>query len=450
MIGNRDRRVRGGGELERGAQLGRYEIIERIAVGGMAEIFRARDRRSGELVVLKRGLDEMMSEPQFAAMFYDEARLMHLIDHPNIVQSRDIDAARHHHYYVMEYLDGLDVAELLRRAERQDELIPIPVAVNLIICLANALHFAHELCDDHGEPMDIVHRDVSPGNVRLTFDGKVKLLDFGIACASLDNRSVTRLGQIKGKMTYMAPEQLAGHYDRRSDVFSLGVVLYELTTVTRFFGASELTVEERLLAPEPIPPSVHIFDYPQELEDIVLKAVATNPNERYQTAGELGLDLFDYVDRSGVRLTDEMLGDYIAGVVGREKRGAHLARGTKPASSMDTDVHASTQVLDADASRDPEAEERTGVFERSGSVAALARGQVQFRSTSTVPAEAVTGEIDSIEDGAPSAALSEHSIETLGVETGGTHRRSLRRQLAVTIVLAIAAAVALADFMLQL
>ncbi|MBT8494186.1 MAG: serine/threonine protein kinase, partial [Deltaproteobacteria bacterium] len=302
-----------------GSFLGHYEILEPLAKGGMAEVFLARDSHGGKLVVLKRGLAEMMEQDDLASMFYDEARLVSMFSHPNIVRTYDARAAAAEHYYVMEYLDGLDCQQLLHRVARAGHSIPLAVSVNLMIRLADALHYAHELCDENGKPLNIVHRDISPGNLRLTLDGQVKLLDFGVAAAALEERTVTRVGQVKGKLTYMAPEQLAGSYDRRSDIFSLGVVLYELSTLTRFFGASKLVVEDRFGFKGAEKPTSIVPDYPPELEAIVMKATASNPAHRYQTAAELGRKLVDFVVANEMRLSDEVLADFIIKLVELEK-----------------------------------------------------------------------------------------------------------------------------------
>jgi serine/threonine protein kinase len=215
-----------------GQRLGRYQLIKRLAIGGMAEIFLARvvglegfEKR----VVLKSILAQHATDEEWVQMFLEEARLAATLQHPNIAQVFDVGRDRNVHFFTMEYVRGADVRRIMKAAERRGG-VPLEVAVAIVIGAAAGLHYAHDKTDDAGRPLGIVHRDVSPANVLVSEDGAVKVVDFGIAKAAL-RRAATRTGTIKGKAGWISPEQCRGdRLDRRSDIFALGILLYELTT----------------------------------------------------------------------------------------------------------------------------------------------------------------------------------------------------------------------------
>ncbi len=217
------------------AELGGYAVSERIGFGGMAELFLGhREQRS---VAIKRVLPALLGQSDYINMFQDEARLAARLEHPNLVCACETGEDEGAPYYVMEYVRGKDARKLLRAAGR-GRPIPLDVALSIVCGAARGLHFAHELRDDDGELLGVVHRDVSPSNVIIGFDGVARVLDFGVAKAAR-RCSETRTGVIKGKSGYMSPEQTVGQpVDRRSDVFALGVLLFELTTGTRMYRAS--------------------------------------------------------------------------------------------------------------------------------------------------------------------------------------------------------------------
>jgi serine/threonine protein kinase len=281
-----------GGETTR---LGSFEIIRRIARGGMAEIFLARTSGpSGfeKLVVLKKILPKFASRPRFVQLFLDEARIAATLDHPNIAQVYDIGMSDGSYFFTMEYLHGQDMRAILHRTWRTGERFPIEHAVQVARHVASALHFAHDKQGPDGVSLGIVHRDVSPSNVIVTYDGATKLLDFGVAKTTAQTAK-TRTGALKGKISYMSPEQARGApIDRRSDIFSLGIVLWEMVTTQRLYrGENDLATLQLIITQPPKPPSVVRPDVPPELERIVLRALAQNPDDRYATAEQLVTDL---------------------------------------------------------------------------------------------------------------------------------------------------------------
>ncbi|MEQ1506162.1 MAG: protein kinase, partial [Myxococcota bacterium] len=273
----------------------RYQLVRRIGVGGMAELFLARATDgplTGQLVAIKRILPAFSDNNTFVGMFRDEARISSELRHPNVVRTFEVSTRGDDLYLVMEFLDGETVRSILRALPSGWRAVPVPHAVRIAIGVADGLHHAHERSDGAGRPLRLVHRDVSPQNVMVTVDGAVKVLDFGIA--KVTNRVVeTHHGTMKGKIPYMSPEQTAGEaLDRRSDVYAIGVILYELTVGRRPYKADSDFGLIRQIQEQPIPrPTESIRDYPPELEAIVLKALARRRGQRYQTAAELAADL---------------------------------------------------------------------------------------------------------------------------------------------------------------
>jgi tRNA A-37 threonylcarbamoyl transferase component Bud32 len=278
-----------------GSRLGKYEIIKRLATGGMAEIFLA--RVSGlpgfqKMVVIKRILPQLATKTDFVEMFLDEARIAATLQHPNVVQMYDVGVVDGNYFIAMEYLHGEDVRSLSRILHRQDKKLPLEHALNVVIGVSSGLHYAHEKVGFDGKPLEIVHRDVTPQNIIVTYDGAVKLLDFGIAKAS--NRfGETRFGTLKGKVPYMSPEQCRGEpLDRRSDIFSLGIMLYELTLGKRLYqGKSDFEVLKQIVEGTVTPPSELDKEYPKALEEIVMRALEKEKDKRYQTARDIQADL---------------------------------------------------------------------------------------------------------------------------------------------------------------
>jgi hypothetical protein len=281
-----------------GTRLGKYQLLRRLATGGMAELFLARAAAMHgfeKLVVLKRILPQHAENDDFIKMFLAEARLAATLHHPNVVQVYDIGEDAGHCFFTMEWVQGQDLRRIVRAARKAEVPIPLEHILHIITGVAAGLDYAHDKAGLDGVPLGIVHRDVSPSNVLVTYDGAVKLVDFGIAKAAAF-QSNTIAGTLKGKIPYMSPEQCRGEaVDRRSDIFSIGTLLWELTTGTRLFaGDNEIAIINRVAQGDvPLPTTVRP-EYPVELEAIVMRALHADPEQRYQTAVELQLDLEDF------------------------------------------------------------------------------------------------------------------------------------------------------------
>jgi eukaryotic-like serine/threonine-protein kinase len=268
---------------------GSFLLLDRIAVGGMAEIFVAirRDDPDGRLLALKRLLPTLAEDGEFITMFLDEARLVVQLDHPAILPIHELGKHGDGYYIAMDYVAGKDLRALLDRSRALREPLPVPIAAHVAARVADALDHAHRKRDAAGRELRVVHRDVSPANVLLGFDGKVRIIDFGIAQAAL--RTGRQDTVLRGKFGYMSPEIVRGlPVDRRSDVFALGVVLHEMLTGQRLFrGGSELAVLDRVRNAEVPRPSSLRPGLPPGLDAVVLRALAREPGDRFAWAGEL-------------------------------------------------------------------------------------------------------------------------------------------------------------------
>jgi eukaryotic-like serine/threonine-protein kinase len=267
---------------------GRYLLHERIAIGGMAEVYLAtrRDDPSARPYAVKRILPTLAEDGELLQMFLDEARLGVQLDHPGLVPIHELGRQGEGYYIAMEYVPGRDLRALLARTRGRGERVAPSLAAHVGWRVADALDHAHRKRDARGAPLQVVHRDVSPANVLLGFDGSVRIIDFGIAQAALRPRGEAGL---RGKLAYMSPEMAAGAaVDRRSDVFALGIVLHELLTGARLFaGPSELAILERVRRAEVPPPSAANPEIPPALDAVVLRALAREPGERFAWASEL-------------------------------------------------------------------------------------------------------------------------------------------------------------------
>jgi serine/threonine-protein kinase len=274
---------------------GRYELIEQIAAGGMAEIWLARQYGLPDfhrIVVVKKLNEDLKESETFVRMFLDEARTSAQLTHPNVVQIYDLGFKDGEYFIAMEYIHGEDLVEITHSAVETEQLIPIGHVVRIVADALKGFHHAHTLVGTDGRPLGIVHRDVSPHNVLVSYDGMVKLVDFGIAKARTQTE-VTGSGMLKGKHAYMSPEQVRGDpVDHRSDIFTIGIVLYELSTGHRLFvGRNEVeTLEAVLQAPIPRP-SMRAADFPEKLDAIIMRALERDPERRYQSAQEMQLEL---------------------------------------------------------------------------------------------------------------------------------------------------------------
>jgi serine/threonine protein kinase len=272
-------------------RIGRYKVVAFLATGGMSELFLGRDA-SGRVVVIKRILPHLSRQTAFVSMFIDEARIGSMIRHKNVVEVFELGQVGSDLFMAMELLEGENASSLVRRLIGRNERFAYGLAAHLVAEACEGLHAAHELRDESGQRLNLVHRDVSPQNVFVTYDGEVKVLDFGIAAGN-HRLSRTSTGQLKGKFSYMSPEQCRGEpLDLRSDVFSMGIVLYELTTQRRLFHRNNELLVLKAVCDEPIArPSRVRSDYPPFLEDICMRALSRDRAERYPSARAMRDDL---------------------------------------------------------------------------------------------------------------------------------------------------------------
>ena len=295
--------------------IGRYVLFREVACGGMATVHLGRLRGVGgfaRTVAIKRLLPPFARDPEFVSMFLDEARLAARIQHPNVVSVLDVVASEGELFLVMEYVHGEGLSKLLRRARARGIPVPQGIVVGILIDVLYGLHAAHEARNERGDPLQIVHRDVSPQNVIVGVDGVARVLDFGIAKAAQSAHSPTGVGQLKGKLAYMAPEQVAsGVVDRRADVYAAGVTLWEALTGQRMFPPLEFPqLMAQILTKEHVPPSQLVPGASPELDAVVLCALERDPGHRYATAGAMATDL-----ERIVRLpTKREIGEWVASV----------------------------------------------------------------------------------------------------------------------------------------
>jgi serine/threonine protein kinase len=272
---------------------GKYFLLGLIARGGMAEVYRAREQANPtkRLLAVKVMRPQLAREARFIDMFHREGKLAMMLRNRCIVETMEIGQTDNRHYIAMEYVPGRDLTQVLRRCQETQQRIPVPHAVYIAARIAEGLHFAHTLAGPDGRPLNIVNRDVSPSNVRLSYDGDVKLLDFGIAQALM--KFTSEIGILKGKFSYMSPEQIRGMpLDARTDVFSAGIILHEMLTTEKLFrGDTEFALMEKVRKAEVPPPSGFNRRVTPELDAISLKALARDVADRYQTAAQLAADL---------------------------------------------------------------------------------------------------------------------------------------------------------------
>jgi eukaryotic-like serine/threonine-protein kinase len=282
---------------------GKYYLLERINVGGMAEVFRAKAygvEGFERLLAVKRILPNIAEDQEFITMFIDEAKIAVQLNHANIAQIFDLGVVDGSYFIAMEHIHGRDLRAIFERCRQRNEPMPIAQACFMAMKMCEGLDYAHNKRDQGGREMALVHRDVSPQNVIVSFEGEVKLIDFGIAKAA-GKMGKTQAGILKGKFGYMSPEQVRGlPIDRRSDIFSTGIVLYELLTNERLFvGESDFSTLEKVRNVEILPPSTYNRKIPEELERIVLKALAKDVEDRYQNAIDLHDELQAFVYTAG-------------------------------------------------------------------------------------------------------------------------------------------------------
>ncbi len=282
-------------------RFGKYRLVDRLAVGGMAEIFLAHETGSDgyeKPVVLKRIRPHLTKEASFVKMFLNEARLAAQLNHPNIVQIYDLGKMGESYFIAMEYIFGRDMRRIVPKSEGLGIPFPLVYALKIASSALAGLHYAHTKVDLYGNPLNIVHRDVSPENIFVAFDGTVKVLDFGIAKATNVPTGETRTGELRGKLSYMSPEQCLGRaVDCRSDIFALGVTLYEwLTGFKLFTGESDIAVMRNIAEGKIYAPSYFKADIPGPVEAILMRALERDRERRYQTAADMQHDIDEFLN----------------------------------------------------------------------------------------------------------------------------------------------------------
>jgi len=297
------------------ATIDRYECLRKIATGGMAELFLA--KQSGlegfeKVVVLKRILHNLAMDEEFVSMFLNEARIAAKLSHPNIVQIYDLGKADESYYIAMEYISGRNVQEVIEKEAQRGGLIPVEHVCRIVAGVCDGLFYAHTRKDYDGENLNIVHRDISPQNILVSFAGGVKVVDFGIAKASTQ-LAQTRAGVLKGKYAYMSPEQVKGSkIDARSDIFAVGLVMYEMLTGRRAFEReSSLKTLKAIVQEKPLNPREVNPDVPMEVVKLLSKALEKSPDRRYKDAQEMQLALEDYLDSSPKKSNNIRISRYL-------------------------------------------------------------------------------------------------------------------------------------------
>ena len=368
------------------SNFGKYEIITHLASGGMADIFlcRARGIQGFEkLAIIKRVRQDRAFDKKMVDLFLDEARLAASLQHPNIVQVFEFGIVDGSYFLAMQYVHGEDVHALIKRMRESGATLPLPEVLAIVVGVCQGLHYAHECEGLNGRALGIVHRDISPSNVLISYDGAVLITDFGIAKAT-SRSSETTTGTVRGKLAYMSPEQCRGlPLDRRSDIFAIGTLLHELSTGKSLFGGTSDFDVMKAIVEDPVrAPSAQVAGYPGELDRIVLKALARDPAHRYATARELQLDLERFAVEhkmpiSSARLAGLMQERFADRIAGWRERvaldGAARAAMARPPSAEIEIVPAETTatVVDVPPAARPRKKMRAGLVAAMAAAAAF-------------------------------------------------------------------------------
>lgn len=306
----------------RGTRFGKYTLLNRIAVGGMAEVFLARQEGLEgfeKTICIKRIRPHLSSQPNFVRMFLNEAKLAAQLNHPNVVQIYDLGRVNDSYFIAMEYISGRDMSRIIPKAEKAGIPFPMIYALRIASNVCEGLYYAHTKTDAYGNPLNVVHRDITPENILVSFNGTVKIVDFGIAKANTQLEQ-TRAGEIKGKLSYMSPEQCMGHVlDARSDLFSFGSVIYEWITGYKLFtGENEMAILKSIIDGKIYPPSYFKEDVPEAVERILMKALEKDRNKRYQSAWEMQFDIDTYLASSEFTPSNIHLSNFLKQIFGDE------------------------------------------------------------------------------------------------------------------------------------
>ena len=302
-------------------RLGQYLLLEKLATGGMAQLYRGKIvgvQGFEKIIAIKQILPHLTAEKELVDAFIDEAKLAALLNHQNVVQIYDFGKIEDSYFISMEYLFGKDLRATLAKSRGKEMPLGIQNALHIAARICAGLDYAHKLKDFQGKALNIIHRDISPQNIFITYEGEVKILDFGIAKAASQS-TITQLGMIKGKVAYMSPEQAAGNpIDHRSDIFSVGILLYEMLSGKRMFQGDTMQILAKVRKAEFDPPEAALPGLPVTLYRVLHQALAKEPSERYQTCGDFLADLEECMVGLEIRPSPRALGLYMKGLFAEE------------------------------------------------------------------------------------------------------------------------------------
>ncbi len=353
---------------------GKYLLLDRINVGGMAEVFLAKAfgvEGFERLLAIKRILPNMADDDEFINMFVDEARIAVQLQHANVVQIYELGKYESQYYIAMEYVSGKDLRQVLDVFRKKQEVLPLPAAAFVTAKICEGLDYAHHKTDPSGRPLNLIHRDVSPQNILVSFEGAVKVTDFGIAKAE-DRASKTQAGVLKGKFGYMSPEQVRGlDIDQRSDIFAVGILLYEMVTGKRLFiGESDFSTLEKVRNAEVIPPTQINPNIPEALEQVMLKALAKERDERYHFAADMADDLQQFLIEDNTIFNAKrlaaLLGEHFGDDIAKERTRLEDAMRVQP-PSIESFSSAAMEMSSATPAHGVDVRaEKTMIFESAG------------------------------------------------------------------------------------
>jgi eukaryotic-like serine/threonine-protein kinase len=401
--------------------LSKYVLIGKIAQGGMAEVYLAYKNEGTpeqELVVLKRVQPELLGKDQFIEMFKNEAEVASLLEHPNVISIYEFGQDDNEWFMAMEYLDGRDMLQIGRACRKRKKAVPFEVTARILAETCEALNHAHHLQDSTGQGLNLVHRDMSPENIFLTFDGDVKILDFGIA-KSDQSAELTQAGQVKGKLGYVAPEAIKGKkVDHRGDIYAMGATLYLfLTGRPAVQGNNPLEIFENALK-SPTAPTQYNPHIPLELENICLKAMAVDPDDRYQSATALKNDFDNFLATRTLQLDRKQRQKFMSMLFPKDKDSMRL----KVQSMMDDfqrnyATNTTSQAQTKKSNDDPEIAEMS---------IAQTHDADAFKQMATQPnkdASDAGSPFSQIEDGPPTKAPDTGSVELSAFQSPTTPTR---------------------------